>query len=244
MRLRVELVASVAKDPQRQDLNEDAYAYSVGQCCIALADGASESYDSQAWAQLLAQTYLRNQRVSVQWIEEQVQTYVESIDPASLSWSRQAAYERGSFSTLLGLELAQNGRDAEVLAIGDSLAIHVRDGVRMASFPFKSAEEFDARPQLLSTLSSANAFVGDSKFFTDNSATWEVSPGDYILLVTDAVGHWVLSHSEALTSLQDVTSPDEFLQLVLDRRRDHSMRLDDSTILRICVDADQQEQKK
>lgn len=241
MRLRVDLVASVAKDLQRQELNEDAYA--VGTSYIAIADGASESYDSQTWARLLTQTYTLDPRVSVQWVAERVRTYLESTDFSSLSWSRQAAYERGSFATLLGLVLAPNGLEVDVLAIGDSLAVHVRGGVIVESFPFKFAEEFDARPQLMSTLSTANAFVGESDFFTKNSTTWKIQTGDQILLVTDAIGHWILAHKEALNDLYSIPSVVEFEQLVVARRQDRSMRLDDSTILRILVDADDQEQK-
>lgn len=236
MQLRVDFVASVAKDLQRQDLNEDAYA--VGETCVALADGASESYDSQAWARLLAQAYTIDQQVSAQWVAERVRTYSDSTDVASLSWSRQAAFERGSFATLLGLELAPNGLEVDVLAIGDSLAVHVRDGLMVASFPFKFPEEFDARPQLMSTLSTANAFVVAPDFFTQNSTTWQVQTGDQILLVTDAIGHWILAHKEALADLYPIISVEEFEQLVVARRQDRSMRLDDSTILRILVDAD------
>lgn len=241
MQLRVDLVASVAKDPKRPDLNEDAYA--LGDVRFALADGASESYDSGTWARLLAQAYVLDQGVGVPWVADRVRTYLDSSDFASLSWSKQAAFERGSFATLLGLELAPNGSDADVLAIGDSLAVHVRDGVILASFPFQHAEQFDARPRLLSTLATANDFVGESDFFTSNSIRWSVRPGDQILLVTDAVGHWLLARKEALTTLGVVSTNEEFGQLVADRRLDKTMRLDDSTLLRIAVDGDEPEQQ-
>ena len=241
MRLRVDLVASVAKDPARQDLNEDAFA--LGGSRFALADGASESYDSRTWARLLTEAYVLDQCVGVPWVADKVRTYLDSADFASLSWSRQAAFERGSFATLLGLELALNGSDAEVLAVGDSLALHVRDGVILTSFPFQHANQFDARPQLLSTLATANDFVGECDFFTTSSATWPVQPGDQILLVTDAVGHWLLAREDALTALSAVATDEEFEQLVVDRRRDRTMRLDDSTLLRIAVEGDEPEQQ-
>jgi len=241
VRLRIDLAASVAKDLKRPDLNEDAYA--LGDARFALSDGASESYDSRTWARLLTEAYVLDQGVCVPWVADRVRTYLDSTDFASLSWSKQAAFERGSFATLLGLELAPNGTDAEVLAIGDSLAAHVRDGVILDSFPFQHAEQFDARPRLLSTLAAANDFVGESNFFTNSSITWPVRPNDQILLVTDAVGHWLLAHEEALTTLSVVSSNEEFGQLVADRRLDKTMRLDDSTILRIVVEGDELEQQ-
>ena len=241
MQLRVDLAASVAKDPMRQGSNEDAFA--LGQTCIALGDGASESYDSQTWARLLTQAYVLDRQVSEQWVADQVRVYLDSVDVASLSWSRQAAFERGSFSTLLGLELAPNGWDVDILSIGDSLAVHVRNGVILKSFPFQHAEEFDVRPQLLSTLPTANAFVGAPNFFTHNSVTWQIEGGDQILLVTDAVGHWILTHKEALPDLHGIASIAEFEQLVIAMRGDRSMRLDDSTLLRILIDPDSEDRE-
>lgn len=239
MRLRVDLVASVAKDPVRQDLNEDAFA--VGGSRFALADGASESYDSRTWARLLTEAYVLDQGVGAPWVADKVRTYLDSTDFASLSWSRQAAFERGSFATLLGLELGPDGSEVHVLVIGDSLALHVRDGVILTSFPFQRADQFDARPQLLSTLATANDFVRESDFFTTSSVTWPVQPGDQILLVTDAVGHWLLAREDALAALGAVATEEEFEQLVVDQRRGRTMRLDDSTLLRIAVERNEPE---
>lgn len=235
------MAATVAKDPQRQDLNEDAFA--LGDVRLALSDGASESYDSRTWARLLTQAYALDEALSAQWVAERVKAYLESSDFSSLSWSKQAAFERGSFATLLGLELAPNGCEAELIAIGDSLAVHVRDGRKLASFPFQHADEFDARPRLLSTLATANDFVGEPEFFSTNSVTWKLQPGDQILLVTDAVGHWLLAHEEALTIVAELSSGEEFEQLVVSRRVDKTMRLDDSTILRVLFDAEEAEQQ-
>jgi hypothetical protein len=239
VQLRVDLTASVAKDLQRQDLNEDAHA--EGTSCVALTDGASESYDSQTWARLLAAAYVQDQCVGEDWVAGRVRSYLESIDITSLSWSRQAAFERGSFATLLGLKLASNGHAIDVLAVGDSLAVHVRNGVILSSFPFARPEEFDARPRLLSTLATANAFVGEQGFFAGNNITWDVQIGDAILLVTDAVGHWLLSHPEELPKLLAVSMAEEFTQLVVEQRQTRRMRLDDSTVLRIAVEAETSE---
>lgn len=237
MRLSIDLAASVPKDPQRQDLNEDAYA--VGASCVAVTDGASESYDSQAWARLLADAYAKEQTVSVEWVAERIRAYLESTDVESLSWSRQAAFDRGSFATLLGLELVPDKNEVDVLAVGDSLAVHVRDGAVRSSYPFAKPEEFDTRPRLLSTLTTANAFINEHEFFKNNSKAWKVQPGDCILLMTDAVGHWLLTHPEELPILLTLSSVEAFEQFVMERRHDRRMRLDDSTILRIAIVAEE-----
>lgn len=233
VKLWLELAASVSKDPKRQDLNEDAFA--EGDNSFALADGASESYDSKSWARLLTEGYALDQNVDIPWVTERVRTYANASNFESLSWSGQAAYERGSFATLLGLKSGANASEVDVLAIGDSLAVHVRDGFILASYPFQQASQFDTRPQLLSTLATANDFVWESGFFYTNSITWSVKTGDQILLVTDAVGHWLLSHSQALTELNSISDENEFERLVVEHRLDKTMHLDDSTFLRIVI---------
>jgi hypothetical protein len=240
-RLCTDFFASTPKDPQHPELNEDAWlANDVGQRW-ALSDGASESYDSRAWALALVARYVDNPAVDERWVEQATQAYAASVDVLSLSWAKQAAYERGSFGTLLGVELAPNGSDLEVLAIGDSLAVHVRNGQVLGSYPFQDPASFANRPQLLSTLPAANAFVREPDFVTRNSSrTWAVEPGDHVYLMTDAVGQWLLDELAgergSLGTIEQLKDPDQFDALVLSMRAERRLKLDDSTLVRLVVE--------
>lgn len=241
MRFVIELAASVPKDVTRPDLNEDSWAIAISGDRLAVSDGASESYDSRAWARLLVDRYAWDNKFSPDWLADAVSEYVASVHFESLSWGQQAAFERGSFATLLGAELAPNGHDLEVLAIGDSLAAHIRGKTLLNTFPFSRAEEFDVRPQLLSTVSRANQFLWGNVFFSENSShSWPVAEGDLILFVTDAVGHWMLKEMDRtgispavqLSTLEDES---DFAELILQLRSEKRIRLDDSTLVRARV---------
>jgi hypothetical protein len=241
VQLRVSLCASTPKDPEQPSLNEDAWQADQAGQRWALSDGASESYDSQAWARALVEKYVLDPSVSAEWVRAAVAVYRGSVDFDSLSWSQQAAFDRGSFATLLGVELAPNNADLEVLAIGDSLALHVRRGALLSSYPYQSPEQFELRPQLLSTDGTANKFVEEQGFITNNSCkTWSLEPGDIVYLVTDAVGQWALSELASQPSSLDILdqlSSDEDLQaLVLQLRAEKRMRLDDSTVVRLIAE--------
>ncbi|MGL5001484.1 MAG: hypothetical protein ACRDAM_00925, partial [Casimicrobium sp.] len=161
-----------------------------------------------------------------------------------LSWSQQAAYERGSFTTLLGLRLNNHGDDdgnAELIAIGDSLAVQIRSGERIASFPFDRAEQFDVAPRLLSTLPAANNVLTNADGLLTIRTTWPLQPDDQILLVTDAVGHWLLSQPGAVAALLEMKTANEFQELVMAQRQLGRMHLDDSTLLRILVECSTRE---
>lgn len=240
MHLRIDLAVTVPKDIERQALNEDAWAIDELVTRVAVSDGASESFDSRAWATLLVNAYIADPSFSAEWLANVLKTYLATVDYESLSWSKQAAFDRGSFATLLALEVAPNN-DVEVLALGDSVAFHLRGDELLASFPYTTAEEFDARPQLLSTVAAGNAFITEPEFFLRNSCrTWHVQAGDIILLATDAVSQWALRErmpdQAALSYLCTVASLDDFESEVLELRRQARIRVDDSTFIRLVVE--------
>jgi hypothetical protein len=240
VRFRVEFAASVPKDATTPALNEDAWAHDDTMTCVALSDGASESFDSKSWARLLVDRYVNDQRFDTDWVSQAVKGYVSQVDFDSLGWAQQRAFDRGSFATLLGLTLAENDVDLDVLSVGDSLAIHVRDGIVLDTYPFTHPEQFNARPKLVSTKSSSNAFLAEPGFFGTCSKTWTVQPGDVIFAATDAVGQWFLSqmHAETnvLDTLAEAMSDVDFSMLVERLRAEHQMKLDDSTLVRLLVE--------
>ncbi len=241
MRLRLDFAASVPKDPTRQDLNEDVWATEERVTRVAVSDGASESFDSRTWARLLVEKYILDPEITPAWVSGVAAEYKASVDYEQLSWSKQAAYDRGSFASLLAIELALNGTEVEVLAVGDSVAMHTSSELLLSSFPYTTPEEFDSRPELLSTLTAANKFISEPEFFNKHSSkTWAVKSGDYILLMTDAVAQWVLREQmeapSALLQMLEVTQASAFEELVLKMRQERRIRLDDSTLVRLAVE--------
>lgn len=240
MHFRIDFAASIPKDASSPTLNEDAWAYNDEHTCIALSDGASESFDSRTWAKCLVEKYAADQCFDGGWVSSVVKAYDQSVDFDSLGWAAQRAFDRGSFATLLGLTLVEDTSDLEVLCVGDSLVVHMRRGAILDSFPFTKPEGFDAHPTLVSTKREANRFLTEPGFFTSASKTWTVTPGDVIYIMTDAVGHWLLTEAttcaETLETLQELSSEDELVTLVHQLRAEQRMKLDDSTLIRLVVE--------
>lgn len=242
MRFRVDFAASLPKDLNAPALNEDAWAHDESLTCIALSDGASESFDSKSWARLLVDRYAHDQEFTPGWVSGAVKEYVSRVNFEELGWAQQRAFDRGSFATLLGLKLAENDADLDILCVGDCLGMHVRNGIVLGSYPFTHPEQFDARPSLISTKSASNAFLSEPDFFGNFSRTWTVEHGDIILAATDALGQWALSEVQAAGSgvgtLLAINTVDEFTELVMQCRANQQMKLDDSTMLRLVVEKD------
>jgi hypothetical protein len=217
------------------DLNEDCWQNSH-KGAGAVSDGASVSFDSAAWSRILARRYAQNPGFDQAWVAEAIAAYATLHDRDSLPWMQQAAFDRGSFASLLGVSERGDGR-VGVLAIGDSLAV-LCDGDRVvASFPYESPEQFEARPQLLSTNPAENAFLADQSVVGGLSVEWDLGPLDApaLLCVTDALGCWILSQREQAPSpiarLRAIAKPRAFARFVERERAAGRMRRDDTTLL-------------
>ncbi|MEQ1934183.1 MAG: hypothetical protein ABL962_09950 [Fimbriimonadaceae bacterium] len=158
-----------------------------------------------------------------------VRQFNADFDRATMSWSAQAAFDRGSFATLLGVQV-DDKRGATILGIGDSLAV-LADGEEVReTFPYSSPEQFQAHPLLLSTILERNGTLLEQQPITRWSFEGMTAPR--ILCMTDALGAWLLTdRAGRLPILLALTSRFEFEALVVGERSQATMRRDDTSLL-------------
>ncbi|MCY1295069.1 hypothetical protein D9M68_363920 [compost metagenome] len=221
---------TVAKQQAEPKLNEDASAVSNGRRTYVLSDGASESFSSRRWAQVLVTKFVRRPSIDEQWLHQAIALYEKAYDREQMSWSAQASYDRGSFATLLGLVFDDDHQGLHILGVGDTIVV-LDDGEEIcASFPYTEAEQFRANPLLLSTIPERNSVLISALPKT----YWRLdrNPMARIYCMTDALGAWLLAdRSERLSILRSLRSRDEFVDLVETARAEGTMRRDDSTLL-------------
>lgn len=224
---------TVAKRPGEN--NEDCWQNSR-KGAGAVSDGASISFDSAAWSRILARRFAQRPSFDKAWVAEAIANYGKLHDRDSLAWMQQAAFDRGSFASLLGIVDRGGGR-VGVLAIGDSIAV-LCDGDRIvASFPYESPEQFDADPQLLSTKPAENRFLDEPGRLAALWVEWDLGPlaEPALLCVTDALGRWILSqHGQEpspVARLRGLATRRAFARFVEAERAAGRMRRDDTTML-------------
>jgi hypothetical protein len=238
---QVTFAGSVAKDPAYLSSNEDAYCINTAESRLALSDGASESFDSQSWARMLVESYSASSAFSVDWLRATVSTFSSLYVREDLSWSKQGAFDKGSFATLLGVELINSTDSIELIGIGDSICALVVDSRFVKSFPYSRSIEFKQRPELCSTKDSLNQFAGVSDFFFSHTVSWALDglACPQLLCMTDALGEWFLKSIEAdtvdWTSLLNMSTKEEFEDLVRQLKSEHAMRIDDATLIRVAL---------
>jgi hypothetical protein len=248
---KTRFAGTVPKDRAFSDSNEDKLRTCDVSHVYALSDGASESFNSALWAEILVDRSLKDlprpHRGYLRWLRTAMGEYEERSKREGMSWSQEAAFARGSFASLLVVQLTNAG--FVITAIGDTVALLVEGGAILRSFPYTEADQFRDRPHLVSTLMSrhttpffrealrslVSAHRQDSLSRCRMTWPYPESEGAQLLCVTDALGEWLLRKDELaqirLAHLLAVASQEEFLWLVEDARENDGLRQDDTTLL-------------
>jgi hypothetical protein len=217
MRAGVEIFGVPKQDRENTSPSEDAFASSTAlsshthlvngyyasgafngeNLSLAISDGASrQSYDSQYWAQVLADNFVENGTPAgplISWLmipQQRWQERIASVEPIDIFEKRQML--KGAWATLLGIEIRQYWY--RIFAVGDSYAFHVRGSEIINVFPGVSAQS--KAPLLLSSSDcvynqkiTQNIYERPGVFF--NSGFYK--SGDVILLMTDALAYFFLA---------------------------------------------------
>ncbi len=215
----------------------------------AIADGATETSFSGAWANLLTQRWFDENGDLAQFLaalptlQEQWGSQIGSL---AMPWYAEEKARSGAFSSFLGLclfdALPESDWPArwEAVAIGDSCLFQIRGGGSVA-FPLRHAAEFNNSPYLLSTVSQGIEDVSEHLSILGGKCL----PGDVFYLMTDALACWFLRLSEegepADAFIGDIRAQNRFADFVQQWRNDFDgegrpyLRNDDVTLYRLEI---------
>jgi hypothetical protein len=216
---------------------EDAWAADPAAGRFAVADGASESAFAGLWARLLAEGFVAARpQERARWLDGPRRRWAEQVMGLELPWYGEMKRAEGAFATLLGLRVwaPASGRGGRwrAAAVGDTCLVQVRKGRQLRAFPVESSSDFGNEPRLIG--SRGGPLV--PKF-----ASGSHLPGDWLLLMTDALAQWFLRVQEqgrrpweAIVPLLDAHRPeDAFTAWVEGLRASDGLRDDDVTLLAI-----------
>ena len=227
---RLELVFCHCISKSSGQPNEDSCAYDEDRQIFVVSDGASISYDSALWSKILTGHFVKCPDVDEFWLELARKEFSEHHNFADLSWNKQAAFDRGSFATLLGIEFDPDKGKAHVLGVGDSVLVMIDDvDGWITSYPYEDPSQFRQDPILLST-KSGSAFVPEESI---QPLQLSEHPGVVILLLmTDALGAWCLECKyERAIQLAELVDEEAFKDFLRTEQLAQRMRVDDATLM-------------
>lgn len=239
MEISINIIGQVPKDDLAPDTIEDAFDFNEKKGIVIVSDGASESYDSKTLSKLICRNFIEKQIINHNWFNKLLSDFTEGIDVSSLSWSREAAFKRGSFASLLAIKHGHNKEIISLIAIGDSIAFLIDEERIINSFPYKTSSQFSLRPELISTVVNHNNFVNKSGLKKKYENRWDLEKlkDPIILCMTDSLGEWMLRNYEkkdpkwlGILNLNNSTDLSIFVKRQWELK---DMRKDDITLIKI-----------
>jgi hypothetical protein len=239
---------------------EDRYAQRAPAGLFAVADGVGSSFRAAEWAQAVVDDWARAPFHSQDAFE--VEGWLRKLQPAfvmrpeeiaALQPYAQGLARKGAGATFLGLRLwpARDGQSAlySLLCVGDSVMIHYNKGV----FPIFSAAKFGSYPTVLRSRGFDRErervlrYPPPDERAPAHDRYQRLSPGESLLLCTDALAHWALETDNASLHVEadgaraqlDQQTAETWPGFIEDLRRTGRIVDDDTTAVFIRIAADQ-----
>jgi hypothetical protein len=226
---------------------EDAISINAGALRYALADGATEAFDSRNWARRLVDgwTQAETAPLSVEafyvWVEEQGRWLHASWEDRALPWYAEEKARQGSYAAFVGLQLqvCDHALRWRAIALGDSCMIQRRGNSICRAIPISDDSQFNSSPVLVPSLKSLQGAV----LLHATSDEGLAETGDVFLLLSDAAAAWYLKLSKERKTVEEkfdslLASSDIGSLYELFRQERHAKRInnDDIAILRIAIE--------
>jgi len=224
---------------------DDAFSLSVPTSAaellaFAVSDGATDSFKSGLWADLLVEMFTTKQIADIcaHQIEQTAKVFRRSFDIATLPWYVQEKASNGSFASLLGLIINPAKSIANCVSVGDSCLV-IAHPTSTKYFPKAAGDPafFTNSPLLIPSHPSSlgKALLTKRRFFH------RFLPGTTALfMMTDALGQWFVLEDQKRamprSRLMELASNSEFDCFVADCREQKTMRDDDVTLIRLVTE--------
>ncbi|HWP35377.1 MAG TPA: protein phosphatase 2C domain-containing protein [Thermodesulfobacteriota bacterium] len=231
---------SVPKRGRAEAENEDAWEIDRERAAVAVADGATESSFSRAWARLLVDSVRlwpldaeAGPEALLAWLGRPQAMWQRLVQGRPLPWHAQHKVARGAFAALVAAELRADdaGVSWSALGVGDCCMFVVEDDRLVRAFPIEDPEAFGSTPFLLGTNPEANRDLA-AHF---RRARGRAARGALFFFMTDALAQWFLRSTQAgerpWARLRELGDQSAFAELVGRLRAAGALRNDDSTLV-------------
>jgi hypothetical protein len=213
---------------------------------FAVADGATETSFSGAWAKQLVRAFSRGELEGPGFPERLHllrKRWLKVVSRPPMAWYAEEKIRSGAFAAIVGLVLKDTPEPKgqgtwTALAVGDSCVVQLREEELLRCFPIQRSDQFNNSPRLFASTN----IQGEADAPALPATCGTCNEGDTFYLMTDATACWFLKEVESghvpareLRNLSDGKSKhfQSWLKTLRERR---VVRNDDVTIVRVEIE--------
>jgi len=225
---------------------QDKYAISSDSKVFALADGTTQSFNSEIWAEIITNQFVKTPsftptevinlyKVSVEKYKNSNFEFSTNPAKASLEKSKQS---KGGTATFIGLRFL-NDNKIELISCGDSNFFLLSSNNNITAYPFSDLDSLDANNNFINTEALIQEKI-DAAFF--NVKTFHYQYGDKLILATDAISRLLINKPSIINELLQI---EDFEQLnVFCTNHWNNKELHEDDISAIILNIDNKSTKK
>lgn len=193
---------------------QDKYAINHDTKTFALADGTTQSFNSEIWAEIITKAFVANPTFNTneligsfihQVVEYKNANFEFSSNPAKASLEK-AKKNKGGTATFIGLHFTTEN-NIELISCGDTNLFLLNSENKVIAFPFSDVDSLDANNNFINTEQLLENKI-DETFFKLKSI--EYKSDDKIIIATDALSRLILKKPSTLSEILKI---EDFNQL-------------------------------
>jgi hypothetical protein len=232
---------------------QDCFQINEAENCFAIADGASQSFYPNIWAELLVNKFCQNPEINQQnwqtwlvpiqnkWlleVEQRVAKAETEKRPVWVTNKNRLNFREAGTSTFIGLQFLDD--QVKVSIVGDSCLFILKGNELKQTYLLKSSKDFNDRPAYFASYPKNNQCV--PSFFDIPLDSKKSQDCFHFILATDALSEYIFNCREQGTNifntLLKISSQEEFEKFVAQVRNADNIRMknDDVTLITLSCD--------
>lgn len=218
---------------------QDKYALSSDNKTFAIADGTTQSFNSELWAKILTTEFVKNPNFEplnlISKFKECVQAYKDekiffSTNPAKASLEK-AKQSKGGTATFIGLQINKKN-NIDVISCGDTNLFLLNSENRIKTFPFSDINSLDANNHFINTEALSQNEI-DTTFF--KHTLLQCNQDDIVILATDALSRLILKKPDTISELLNIQSFEHLHDFCLKKWEGKELEEDDISAIIIPI---------
>lgn len=216
----------------RFDYIQDKFKIDVEKSKFVIADGATQGFESQLWAEKICDTFNKIDHLDVARLIEEFKIIAEEFNNLEYNFAdgpmgviERSRSKIGGTSTFLGLLISEG--TAQVYAYGDSNLFLIRDDQVVTSFPYMNSLELLENNYFLNT----RRLLDDHFEVNINQKSFSLDNNDIIVMASDAISNLIFNDNEELQKILNISNFEDFKEYCEVRWESKSLQEDDITIV-------------
>lgn len=220
---------------------QDKYEVNSESRTFALADGTTQSFNSEIWAEIITKGFTENPIFNANELIKSFSKKVEVYKSAKYEFSsnpavaslEKAKQNKGGTATFIGLQFTEHNK-LEVISCGDTNLFLLNSDNKIIPFPFADVDSLDANNYFINTEQLLQNKI-DETFF--KKRTLDCSPTDILIVATDALSRLILKKPSTITELLNIKTFEQLHQFCLKYWENKELQEDDISAIIIPINS-------